>query len=54
MEHLTVIEGELAIEADDQRAAVGKGATARYPADVAHAIVNSSRKAARALLIVLT
>ena len=54
MEHLTVIEGELVVEADDQRAQVGKGATARYPADVPHAILNTSRKAARALLIVLT
>jgi XRE family transcriptional regulator, regulator of sulfur utilization len=53
MEHLTVIEGELAIEAEDQSALVRKGATARYPADVAHAIVNASRRAARALLIVL-
>lgn len=54
MEHLTVIDGELAVEAGDQRATVGRGATARYPADVAHAIVNPGRKAARALLIALT
>ena len=54
MEHLTVIEGALAVEACDQVATVGAGATARYPADVPHAIFNATKKPARALLIVLT
>lgn len=51
MEHLTVLEGKLEVEAADQRAAVELGATARYPADVPHCIRNSDKKPARALLI---
>jgi XRE family transcriptional regulator, regulator of sulfur utilization len=53
-EHLTVLTGELVIEAGDERRALGEGATGRYPADVRHAIRNEGANPARALLVVIT
>jgi transcriptional regulator with XRE-family HTH domain len=51
-EHLTVLEGKLSVEVGGERYDLSAGATARYPADVPHAIVNAARSAARALLVV--
>ena len=53
-EHLTVLSGELQVEADGEKAAIGEGATARYPADVVHEIRNEGPEPARALLVVVT
>jgi XRE family transcriptional regulator, regulator of sulfur utilization len=51
-EHLTVLEGTLEVSASDGIARVSTGATARYPADVPHAIRNNGKTRARALLVV--
>lgn len=52
-EHLTVFDGELTVTAGGQTSVIGAGATARYPADVRHAIENASDSPARALLVVM-
>ena len=49
-EHLTVIEGQVAVRSGEDRAEVGPGDTARYAADRAHRL--ESGAGARALLIV--
>jgi len=54
MEHLTVLAGQLAVEAGSERATVHEGATARYAVDVAHCITNPSKRSAKALLVVLS
>ncbi|MBS0254887.1 MAG: helix-turn-helix domain-containing protein [Proteobacteria bacterium] len=51
-EHLTVLEGAMAVEVGGERFDLGAGATARYPVDVPHAIVNAGPGVARALLVV--
>jgi transcriptional regulator with XRE-family HTH domain len=53
-EHLTVFEGTLEIESAGERAQVTAGGTARYAADVPHAIRNADEQVARALLVVMT
>lgn len=50
IEHLTVLEGQLEIVSDGEKANVSKGDTIRYAGDVEHAIRAS--KEARVLLIV--
>ena len=50
IEHLTVLEGRLAVTSGEETADVSEGDTIRYAADVPHAIRASI--AARALLIV--
>lgn len=50
-EHLTVVEGELAVESGDERETLGPGDTARYAADRAHSI-RAGAGPARAILIV--
>ena len=52
-EHLTVLSGSLEVEAGGQRSVLKAGETARYAADLPHAISNSSRHGATALLVVL-
>jgi transcriptional regulator with XRE-family HTH domain len=52
MEHLTLLEGALEVESGGARSAVATGATARYPADVPHAIHNRATEPARAILVV--
>jgi transcriptional regulator with XRE-family HTH domain len=52
-EHLTVLDGELAVTAGDEQVAIGPGATARYQVDVPHAIANRGPAPARALLVVI-
>jgi XRE family transcriptional regulator, regulator of sulfur utilization len=49
-EHLTVIEGDIAVTSGAEAATLGPGDVARYPADRAHAI--RSAAGARAILIV--
>jgi transcriptional regulator with XRE-family HTH domain len=52
-EHLTVLSGRLAVSSGDNRFELTRGDTARYPADVPHAIINSSSAVARAILVTL-
>lgn len=54
MEHLTVLDGELCVESGEDRVTVAAGATARYVADIPHAIVNATAKPTKALLVVLS
>lgn len=51
-EHLTVLEGGLDVQSGDEVSPVPAGATARYPADIRHAIHNRGETIARALLVV--
>ncbi|TMV40324.1 cupin domain-containing protein, partial [Thioclava sp. BHET1] len=50
-EHVTVIEGDIAVMSGGAREALGPGDTARYPADRKHEI-RAGQVPARALLIV--
>jgi len=52
-EHLSVLSGELVVEAGAQHQLLGLGETARYAADQPHAIRNSSDQLAVGLLVVL-
>ncbi|MBJ3783135.1 helix-turn-helix domain-containing protein [Devosia sediminis] len=52
-EHLTVLAGRLEIASAGASRSVAEGETARYRADVEHEISNTSRSAARALLVLL-
>ncbi|MBV1901645.1 MAG: XRE family transcriptional regulator [Kordiimonadaceae bacterium] len=54
LEHLTVIEGELAVENGQQQLIVSVGDTARYQADTPHTIENKGKVSARALMVVLS
>jgi transcriptional regulator with XRE-family HTH domain len=51
-EHLTVREGVLQVASGGDSVEVNQDATARYAADVPHAIRNLGRQTARALLVV--
>jgi mannose-6-phosphate isomerase-like protein (cupin superfamily) len=53
-EHLTVLDGELAVMSGDTVATVAAGGIARYPADVPHAIRNETAAPAQAILVVLS
>ena len=53
IEHLSVIEGELQVELDEDVSSVATiGDTLRYPADLQHTIKNKGDQAARAFLVV--
>lgn len=52
-EHLTLLHGAVEVEAGDHKKKVKLGGTARYPADVPHAIRNAGKTEARALLVVI-
>lgn len=52
-EHLTVFQGTINVEVANTSEKVAEGQTARYPADVAHALKNLSDKPAVALLVVV-
>ncbi|WP_338844671.1 XRE family transcriptional regulator [Massilia sp. W12] len=52
-EHLTVLSGSLEVEAGGSSKKLKTGASARYSADVAHAIRNPGKTEARALLVVV-
>ncbi len=53
-EHLSVISGSLEVRSAEQRLRLKAGETARYPADVPHAIHNPGRSAASAVLVVMS
>ena len=53
-EHLTVQRGGLDVIAASERQHVPAGATARYPADVEHRLVNTGEVEARAFLVVVS
>lgn len=51
-EHLSVLSGGLNVQAADNHQAVRRGETVRYAVDVQHAIANTGKVAAKALLVV--
>ncbi|MES2116032.1 MAG: XRE family transcriptional regulator [Pseudomonadota bacterium] len=52
-EHLTLLHGAVEVEAGVHKKKVKLGGTARYPADVPHAIRNAGKTEAKALLVVI-
>lgn len=52
-EHLSVLDGTLALEVGDARVRLGVGETARYAADQPHRIANPGDSPARAVLVVV-
>lgn len=52
-EHLSVLAGHVEVRSGDSRAHLKPGETARYAADRPHAIRNTGRNVAQALLVVL-
>jgi quercetin dioxygenase-like cupin family protein len=52
-EHLTVLDGVLKIFSGDNGQSLATNSTARYAADVPHAIRNDGRKSAKAVLVVI-
>jgi len=52
-EHLSVLSGSMTVRAADDEKKLKHGDTARYGADVAHAIANPGKSAATALLVVI-
>lgn len=52
-EHLSVLSGSLEVRSAEQRLRLKAGETARYRADVPHAIHNPGRSAASAVLVVM-
>lgn len=53
MEHLTILEGEVEIEAGDESAVAKAGETARYGADCPHSIHNRQDHPARLLMMMM-
>ena len=52
-EHLTLLQGTMEIEVDGEKKRLKTGATARYQADRNHAIRNTGKTEAKALLVVI-
>ncbi|HVL76078.1 MAG TPA: XRE family transcriptional regulator [Noviherbaspirillum sp.] len=52
-EHLTLISGSVEVEVDGVKKRLKPGATARYQADRSHAICNTGKAEAKALLVVI-
>ncbi len=52
-EHLTLLNGAMELEVGTAKKKVKIGATARYPADLPHAIRNPGKTEAKALLVVI-
>ena len=52
-EHLTLLNGAMELEVGTAKKKVKPGATARYPADLPHAIRNPGKSEAKALLVVI-
>jgi len=52
-EHLTLLHGAVEVEVGAHKKKVKLGATARYPADQPHAIRNTGKSEAKALLVVI-
>ncbi|HEY8024276.1 MAG TPA: XRE family transcriptional regulator [Burkholderiaceae bacterium] len=53
MEHLTVLHGALDVEVDGTKKKLKLGGTARYQADRSHAIRNTGKTEAKALMVVI-
>jgi len=53
MEHLTVLHGMLEVEVDGAKRKIKIGGTARYQADRSHAIRNTGKTEAKALMVVI-
>lgn len=53
MEHLTLLSGAMDVEVEGKVKKLKTGATARYQADKAHAILNPGKTEAKALLVVI-
>lgn len=53
MEHLTILEGEVEIEAGDEKDTAKAGETVRYGSDRPHAIHNHTDKEARLIMVML-
>lgn len=53
MEHLTLLNGSVEVEVDGVTKRLKTGGTARYQADKTHAIYNSGKTEAKALLVVI-
>ena len=52
-EHLSVLDGTVALQVGDTRAQLGAGETARYAADQPHRIANPGETPVRAVLVVM-
>ena len=52
-EHLTILQGSVELEVDNEKKKLKVGATARYLADRPHSIRNAGKTEARALLVVI-
>lgn len=52
-EHLTVLHGTVEVEVGKHKKKIKLGGTARYPADLQHAVRNTGKTEARALLVVI-
>lgn len=52
-EHLTLLHGALEVEVDGEKKKLKLGSTARYQADKSHAIRNTGKTEAKALLVVI-
>jgi XRE family transcriptional regulator, regulator of sulfur utilization len=52
-EHLTLLHGSMELEVGNSRKKVKLGGTARYPADLPHAIRNPAKTEAKGLLVVI-
>lgn len=52
-EHLTLLQGAMELEVDGEKKRLRTGATARYQADRNHAIRNTGKTEAKALLVVI-
>lgn len=53
VEHFTALSGEFTVRSGAQERAVAAGETARYPADIDHAIANVSGEAGHGILVLL-
>ena len=52
-EHLTILSGAVELEVGTEKKRIKHGATARYPADVAHTIRNAGKLEVKALMVVV-
>lgn len=53
MEHLTVLSGAMEVEVEGHKRKIKHGGTARYHADRSHAIRNTGKTEAKALMVVI-
>lgn len=53
MEHLSVLQGTIALEVGEVSKKLKAGSTARYQADTGHAIRNAGKNEAKAMLVVM-